>query len=198
MRIIELILDEGDVFGIDAISLVENPATREIFVAFKEEGKHDVKFAEVDKEQRILLGAVLIPNMPIYRNNEEYGEHYMFMSKDTVRESSERYLRQSVQHEVTLQHNEALEGCCVVETWIKEGEHDKTMNYGLNYPDGTWVASMKVSQEVYDAYVKTGLVKGFSIEAGYMDRMKVKNTEVSPDVDVFTELEAILKAHTNS
>ena len=40
MKLIELVLDGEDVFGIDAISLVENPAIKEMFVAFEDnEGK---------------------------------------------------------------------------------------------------------------------------------------------------------------
>ena len=75
MNIIELILDENDEMnGIEAISVVENPAIEEDFVALKSE---ELKLAEVDKEKRILMGAALIPNKPIYRRNGEQ-EFYIF------------------------------------------------------------------------------------------------------------------------
>ena len=188
MKIIELVLDGEDVFGIDAISLVENPATKELFIAFEDqEVKEEVKFAQVDAEKRILLGAVLIPDMPTYRKDEKHGEYYIFMSKSTVRESAERYMRQHIQEETILQHKEKVEDCCVVESWIKEGNYDKSMNYGLDYPEGTWVVAMKVSQDIWDNHVKTGEVKGFSIEAGYANRMQMKK------LDLYSELEEILK-----
>lgn len=199
MRLIELVLDnEGeDVFGIDAISLVENPAIQEMFVAFKDDKqKEEIRFTKMDDEQRILLGAVLVPDMPIYRKNEKHGEFYVFMSKSTVRESAERYLRQHVQHETTLHHQDVVEGCCVVESWIKEGEHDKSMNYGLNYPEGTWVVAMKVSEDIWNDYVKTGEVKGFSIEAGYANRMQMK--ESNKEEEMLSELESLLKSIKNS
>ena len=67
MKIIELILDEAqDIMGIDAISIVENPAIEENFLALKNE---EIKLAEIDKEKKILMGALLIPNKPIYRTN---------------------------------------------------------------------------------------------------------------------------------
>ena len=190
MKIIELVLDKDDVFGIDAISLVEKPAIKEMFVAFSdEETKEKVQFAQVDVEKRILLGAVLIPDRPIYRKDDKHGEYYVFMSKSTVRESAERYMRQHVQHETTLQHDAKVEDCCVVETWVKEGEYDKSMNYGLDYPEGTWVVAMKVSQEIWDEYIVTGIIKGFSIEAGYANRMEIKDT----NIQMFAELEDVLK-----
>ena len=69
MKIIELILDEEqEESGIDAISIVENPAIESDFVALNSQ---EIKLAEVDKEKKILLGALLIPNKPIYRNGAE-------------------------------------------------------------------------------------------------------------------------------
>ena len=63
MRIVELILDEDqEISGIEAISIVENPAIEEDFVALKNQ---EIKLAEVDSEKRILLGALLIPNKPL-------------------------------------------------------------------------------------------------------------------------------------
>jgi len=63
MKIIELILDEAqDIMGIDAISIVENPAIEEDFVALKSE---EVKLAEINKEKKILMGALLVPNKPL-------------------------------------------------------------------------------------------------------------------------------------
>ena len=75
MKIIELILDEEDFeAGIEAISIVESPAIESDFVALKNQ---EIKLAEVDKEKRILMGALLIPDKPIYRTGED-GEYYIF------------------------------------------------------------------------------------------------------------------------
>jgi hypothetical protein len=61
MKVIELFIDEeGEFSGIDAISIVEQPAIEENFVALKDELK--VELADVDKEKRILMGAALVPN----------------------------------------------------------------------------------------------------------------------------------------
>ena len=89
MKIIELVLDENleDDNGITAISIVENPAIEEDFIALKNQ---EFKFAEQDKEKRLLLGAALVPNRPIFRKNEE-DEYYIFFSKDTVRKASELF-----------------------------------------------------------------------------------------------------------
>ena len=181
MRIIELILDEEqEGSGIEAISIVENPAIESDFVTLNSE---EVKLAEVDKEKKILLGALLIPNKPIYRNGEE-GEYYIFFSKDTIVKASQMYLKNGYQNKSTLEHDEALNGLTLVESWIVEDEvMDKSRKYGLNVPVGTWMGAVKVNnEEIWQEYVKTNKVKGFSIEGYFADKMGKPKEEAKADL----------------
>jgi hypothetical protein len=170
-RIIELIIDEENEFsGIEAISVVENPAIEEDFIALKEH--KEVKLAEVDKEKRILMGAALIPNKKIYRNSGEE-EYYIFFSEDTVRKASELFLMKGNQNNSTLEHNVELEGMSVVESWIIEDEtKDKSRKYNFDLPVGTWMVSVKVNNDDVWDQVKAGEVKGFSIEGYFADKME--------------------------
>ena len=173
MRIVELILDEDqEEGGIEAISIVESPAIESDFVALESQ---EIKLATVDKEKRILLGALLIPNKPIYRNGAE-GEYYIFFSKDTIVKASQMYLRNGNQNNSTLEHDQALKGLTLVESWIVESEtEDKSRMYGLNTPIGTWMGAVKVNNEdVWQEYVETNKVRGFSIEGYFSDRMETK------------------------
>jgi hypothetical protein len=173
MDIIELFIDEEDeVSGIEAVSIVESPAIESDFIALK---KQEFKFAEVNKEKRILMGAALIPNKPIYRRNEE-NEYYIYFSKDTVRKASELFFIRGNQNNSTLEHNVPLTGLTAVESWIVEDEKDKTRFYGLDVPIGTWMLSMKVqNDDVWNDYVKSGKVKGFSIEGYFADKLERPN-----------------------
>lgn len=179
MRIVELILDEQHVTsGIDAISIVEAPAIESNFVALK---SHEVKFAKVDEEKRILMGPILIPDKPIYRKqivDGELDEFYIYFSKDTVRKASQMYLLNGKQNNATIEHELKLQGVCMVETWIKEDmEKDKSAIYGMNDPIGTWMGCLKVTNDdVWENDVKTGKVKGFSIEGYFADKMKMSKT----------------------
>lgn len=170
MRIVELIIDDLDEnSGIDAISIVENPAIEEDFVALSKPEK--IQLAEVDKEKRILMGAILIPNKPIYRKDGEE-EYYIYFTKETVRKASELYLKKGNQNNSTYEHFQEIYGLSLVESWIVEDkEKDKTNLYGMDLPLGSWVGSMKVyNDEVWEEYVKTGAVKGFSIEGYFADK----------------------------
>jgi len=193
MRIIELILDEEqEDSGIDAISIVESPAIESDFVALSAE---EIKLAEVDKEKKILLGALLIPNKPIYRNGEE-GEYYIFFSKDTIVKASQMYLKNGYQNKSTLEHSETLQGLTLVESWIVEDEvMDKSRKYGLNVPVGTWMGAVKVNNdEIWQEYVKTNKVKGFSIEGYFADKMGKPKEEAKEDL---SEDDKIIKEIVN-
>lgn len=198
MKIVELILDEDqDASGIEAISIVENPAIEEDFVALK---SNEVKLAEIDKEKKILMGALLIPNKPIYRKNGE-DEYYIYFSKDTVLKASQMYLTKGNQNNSTLEHQHSLSGLSLVESWLVEDEvHDKSRKYGMNVPVGTWMGAVKVNNdEVWNDYVKTGKVKGFSIEGYFADKMERPKESIKEDMSeqnadlLLSQIEKIVK-----
>jgi TusA-related sulfurtransferase len=181
MDIVELFIDEEDAIGIEAISVVESPAIEEDFIALKNQ---EFKLAEVDKEKRILMGAALIPNKPIYRRNED-NEYYIYFSRDTVRKASELFFINGNQNNSTLEHQVPLTGLSVVESWIVESEKDKTRHYDMEVPIGTWMVSMKVlNDDVWNDYVKTGKVKGFSIEGYFADKAeRPKDKTIKDDLE---------------
>lgn len=170
MKFFELVLDEEKLLhGIDAISIVEHPAIEEDFITLSKDYKFE--FKEVDDEKRVLLGAAMIPEKPIYRRDGDE-EYYVFFTKETIRRASELYLINGKQGNATYEHQDKISGLSLVESWIiEDSEKDKSRKYGLNYPVGTWMVSMKVNNdEIWNEYVKSGKVKGFSIEGWFMQR----------------------------
>jgi hypothetical protein len=190
MKIVELVLDEMQLAnGIDAISIVESPAIESNFIALNSQ---KVEFKAVDEDKRILLGPALIPNKPIYRNqdNEEF---YVYFSKATIEKASQLYLKRGNQAKATLEHQISLAGLTLVESWIKvDMEKDKSAAYGLNDPIGTWYVSMKVdNEEIWTEFVKTGKVKGFSIEGFFADK-STEMTKVSKEDIILSQLRELL------
>jgi hypothetical protein len=193
MRIIELILDEAAIdAGVNAISIVEQPAIESDFIALSKDV--EVKFAEVDNEKRILMGAALIPNKTIFRRNGE-DEFYVYFSKDTIRRASQLFLKTGSQSKSTLEHQMKIEGLTVVESWIvDDSEKDKSAFYGLSMPVGTWMVSVKVdNEEIWTDFVKTKKVKGFSIEGYFADKTELKAVEPNEEDVLLDAIKSILK-----
>ena len=151
--------------GVFAISLVNAPATEETFIAMAKQEKI-VKFAKVDEEQRILMGLVLQPDQLIYRVDEDGNEFEMFFSAETIKDFSQNFFQSGFQLNSKLEHNEPIEGVTFVESWLVENPKvDKSAAFGLEYPKGSWLVSMKVdNDDIWNNYIKTGELKGFSID----------------------------------
>jgi hypothetical protein len=193
MEIVELILDEEseEMTGIEAVSIVESPAIESDFIALADQ---EIKLAKVDEEKKILMGAALIPNKPIFRKRNDT-MFYVYFSEDTVRKASELFFMNGNQNNATLEHQMNINNLSVVESWIVESTTmDKSAKYGLNVPVGTWMISMKVNNdEVWNDYVKSGKVKGFSIEGYFADKASIKESkEDMSEIESQKKLEEIL------
>jgi hypothetical protein len=192
MRIVELIIDEKeDLSGVEAISVVEFPAIEENFIALNQQ----LQLAKVDDEKRILMGAALIPNKNIYRRNGD-DEYYIFFSDATVKKASELFLMNSNQNNATLEHQKKINDLSVVESWIVEDtEMDKSKKYGLNAPVGTWMVSMKVNNDtIWNDFVKTGKVKGFSIEGYFADKLEM-SLQKEQEEELINKIKEIIVKH---
>ena len=156
--------------GIDsetyAISLVEAPAIEETLVHMEEQKQMKVQLA--DEEKYMVYSAVLVPDKPIYRRNEDGDEFYIEFTKESIEKMSQQFFKEYKQNEITLDHDTMASDITVVESWIKADMFkDKSVAIGLSedLPIGTWIAGMKVNQiDVWDR-IKSGELKGFSVES---------------------------------
>ena len=190
MKIIELLLDEeNEVYGVDAVSLVSMPAIESSWVALKDQ---EIKLAKVDEEKRIVMGAALIPNKPIFRRDGEE-TYYVYFSKDTIRRASELFFQKGNQSNATLEHEMKANNLTVFESWIVEdSEKDKSAIYDLDAPVGSWVISMKIEDDKVWESVKNGLYTGYSIEGYFADKATLSHSQDFKEVEAQTKLDEIL------
>jgi hypothetical protein len=161
--IYELVIEDENIDEVFAISLVEEPAIESNFVFFD---KEKVQFAALNDEKRLVMGPILIPDKQILRIDGEGKPYHVFFKPETIKKLSEMYLKKKYTDSSTLEHDKKINGVTLVESWIKESlTKDKSSLYGLNTPVGSWMGTFKIdNDEIWNDYVKTGEVKGFSIE----------------------------------
>ena len=164
MKVYEAVFKEGQTEGVYALSVVENPAMEDYWIALSEQPEV-IELAEVDSEKRLLLGAALIPNKKIYRNIDG-NEFYITFSEQTIEKLSHEFMKRQYNNNSSVEHEVKLNGMSVVESWIVENPAlDKSNVYGKVYEKGTWVAMMKVDNDEVWKDVKEGKIRGFSIDA---------------------------------
>ena len=192
-KIVELIIaDDSQELAIDAISLVTSPAIEQDFVYFGKE-KNNLTFAKVDEEKRMLVSPALIPNKQIFRHDPNTdSDYYVFFSKETVRKASELYLKHNNHHKATYQHQDRVSGVLTVESWIKEGDMDKSKLYGYNLPNGTWFVKMKIENDELWNKIKEGELKGLSIEGYFTNKFEQMQKKEFTNEEVKTALKELL------
>lgn len=191
MKTYNAVYKEQETEGVFGISLVENPAMEGQFVALS---KEKIQFKEVDSEKRILIGLVLEPNKPIYRN-QGGAEYNIVFNEDTIRNLSYNFFKANHHKNSTIEHETPIEGVTFVESWIVEDpKQDKSAVYGFSYPKGSWVATMKVdSENIWTNFVKEGKVLGFSIDAMIkLEEVKSNISMKEEEKSFLTELKEVL------
>ena len=193
-KIVELVIEENnEMLAIDAISLVSAPAIEENFVYFGKE-KHNLTFAKVDEDKRMLVSPALIPNKQIFRYNPQTdSEYYVYFSKDTVRQAAELYLKHNNHHKATYEHQDRVSGVLTTESWIKEGDMDKSKMYGFDLPNGTWFVKMRIDNDDLWNKIKEGELKGLSIEGYFVDKMQKMSDNKPTDHEILSALNEIIR-----
>jgi hypothetical protein len=192
-RIVELVIsDDSQELTIDAISLVSSPAIEEDFVFFGKE-KNNLTLAKVDEEKRMLVSPALIPNKQIYRYDANTdSDYYVYFSKETVAQAAALYLKHNNHHKATYQHEDRVSGVLTIESWIKEGEQDKSNLYNFDLPIGTWFVKMKIENNELWSRIKSGEIRGLSIEGYFVDKMQSMASQQPTNEDVLTALAGLL------
>lgn len=186
-KLIEWTLD--DVMGeLKRISLVSLPAIDEEFLLFNNQ---DLKFKTLDEDKRIVTGPAMRPDIHIPRKSDDGELYYGFFSQDTVRKAAELFFKKnSNANNTNLEHEFEIDGVYVFESWIVEDPNmDKAKALGFtDVRKGDWWVSMKVENgSVWNNYLKSGLIRGFSVE--------VKAGE--KDVEVLSQIKSILDTNQN-
>ena len=192
--IVELVIeDDNQELAIDAISLVSAPAIEEDFVYFGKE-KNNLTFAKVDKEKRMLVSPALIPDKQIFRHDPNTdSDYYVYISKDTVRQASELYLKNNNHHKATHEHEERVSGVLTVESWIiDDPKMDKSTLYGFSLPKGTWMVKMRIDNDELWNKIKSGELKGLSIEGYFTDKMEKMSETTPTDQEILAALNEII------
>jgi len=193
-QIHELIIqDSNEDLAIDAISLVSEPAIMESAVFFNKQ-KNNLTLAKETDEERVLISPALIPNKNIYRYNaDEDLDYYVYFSEETVRRSSEMFLKYNNQHKATYQHEKPIDDVYVMESWIIEGDKDKSRYYGYDLPKGTWMVKMRINSDLAWNELKSGHLTGLSIEGFFVNAIQKMSEQKYTDKQILEALAEIMK-----
>jgi hypothetical protein len=162
--------------GIEFVSLVESPAIQKDFLAFSET---PIKFAIQDEEKRIVTGAAMIADLPIYRRDDVRGEYYVVFDKESIFKIAKKWARGNKYDAVNAHHRTPImDGVSLFESYIIDRERGVMPPKGFDeVADGSWFVSYLVDNDDVWARVKEGEFKGFSVE-GVFDFPEDKEKQI--------------------
>lgn len=177
---------------VTAIALVDKPAIQINWQAFNA-AKNPLNFSTIDNDQCVIIGAAMVPDMVIYRNNParpDLGEYNVFFSKETIATIAEKFYSKNFQGSANIMHDagQKVEGVTYFLSWIND-EKKGMVGLAGDYPQGTWFVGAKVNNPAVWAKIKSGEIKGFSVEG--MFNYEAADTPAEPDNADFTLMEKI-------
>lgn len=154
--------------------------------------KMSMMFASED--QQIVVGPVAIPGIEILRKDDKGKPYFVSFTKEVVQKMAEKFMRESRGHDTNVQHeSEDNAGSYVMENWIVETEDDKAnTKYGLDVPLGTWMVTMRVQDDKVWDKIKSGELKGFSLEGNFMSKQDYQAYQ--QDKELYERVIKILKS----
>lgn len=193
--VMEYILNE-DNEGLFTISLVNEPAILVDFLKFNKQTAIE-QFKTISEDKRLVTGAVMIPGMRIYRQDPEIGEYYGYFSADTIKQLVYNYFKNEKINSFNIEHdpkgNITGKGVYMVESWFTT-ETDKSKELGFNLPVGSWFVTLRIEDDkIWNEYVRSGLVNGFSVEVA-IDAISKFSKEVCPITKQMVQVAKLKKA----
>jgi hypothetical protein len=150
-----------------------------------------MQFSIQDADRRIISGALMLADTPIYRNDEQMGEYYLTFSADEIYKGVQKFFRNNRQSALNIEHNQDTyqQGVTMFESFIVDRKRGIMPMKGYeDVPDGSWFGSFKVDNEKVWNAVKEGTFKGFSIE-GILSTRKV---EMSKEAALINAIKSIV------
>ena len=193
-KIYKIKIDPTDqITGVDAISLVECPAVEVDFLKFSKEEPKSLQFA--NEEKRIITGVALLADTPIYRVKPDGEEYYVVFDRETIEQLVTKYSKYMFNNFVNIEHSNQhfVDGMYMIESYLKNSERGIVPIEFSEIPDGSWIVSYKVDNIDVWEKIKSGEVKGFSIQ-GVFNLIEQKEEPSIDDMIENDDIDGLLNA----
>jgi len=157
---------------LEVAGLLLDESNKNIKQAERQFNSQKYKFS-FDEDKQIVVGPLMIPDKLIFRVDENDEPYHVYFSQETIKAIAAKMMKNKLLDRINYEHDEdsPIDGY-MLESWVVEDQaKDKQQIYGMDYPEGTWMGMYKVEDKGIWQKVKEGVLKGFSIEGFFADRL---------------------------
>ena len=134
-----------------------------------------------NKDKYEIAGPLMVADKLIPRFDEEGNKYFVFFDAEGIKKLSYKLMKNKLIDSVNIEHDsdKPIDDLTLVESWlVTDPKNDKSNSYGYELTKGSWFGIYKVnSKEIWDKYIKTGAVKGFSVEGIFADKTIIQSKE---------------------
>lgn len=143
----------------------------------KEKFAIQLSFA-VNEDKQEIFGPAMLADVPIYRNDEQLGQYNVVFDKATIYKIAQKFFEKDFNKNFNLMHdpNQKCKGVYAFQSYIVDSTEGRPAPKGYeDAKDGSWFLGVKVNNPKVWAKIKSGEIKGFSVEGVFEYKKKELN-----------------------
>lgn len=154
----------NDLDGLSCISIVDEPAMLTEMIVFNSQ-KKPLQFAINDEMEHCITSVVIRADFPIYRYEQRIGEYYIRFGKDIIKQLAEKYSKDGLLNQVSVQHNGVLlDDITMIEYYIKDTEKGISPKGFEAIEEGSLFCTFKINNDEVWKQIIDGEFGGLSME----------------------------------
>jgi hypothetical protein len=150
-----------------------------------------LSFGAINEDKQEIFGPAMLADVPIYRNDEQLGEYNVVFDKATIYKIAQKFFEKDFNKNFNLMHdpNQKCTGVYAFQSYIVDSEEGRPAPKGYeDAKDGSWFLGVKVNNPEVWAKIKSGEIKGFSVEGVF----EYKKKELSAE-QLYNEIKQLLE-----
>lgn len=201
LPLFKLVINDQDHSGVTGIALVDAPAIGEHWIAFNKQqplkkvtltfGQEKGNFKPVEGAKQILRGALMVPDIQIYRLTDDQKGYNVKFDRSTIEQIQKKFSRLLMNDKINQMHdpNKGVNDSYLFQHFIIDRPSGIMPPKGFeSLADGTWIGDVFIGDKaIFDQFVLTGIYTGFSVEGFFHEEPIVTDLSQS-DVDFLMTL----------
>lgn len=151
-------------------------ATKKLQQIDKAKEKLSAKLSfSVNEDKQEIFGPAMLADVAIYRNDLQLGEYNVVFDKATIYKIAQKFFEKDFNKNFNLMHdpNQKCTGVYAFQSYIVDSAEGRPAPKGYeDAKDGSWFLGVKVNNPKVWAKIKSGEIKGFSVEGVFEYKKK--------------------------
>jgi hypothetical protein len=126
-----------------------------------------LSFGAINEDKQEIFGPAMLADVAIYRNDLQLGEYNVVFDKATIYKIAQKFFEKDFNKNFNLMHdpNQKCTGVYAFQSYIVDSTEGRPAPKGYeDAKDGSWFLGVKVNNPKVWAKIKSGEIKGFSVE----------------------------------